>query len=461
MKKLILMGLAMGMALTGLSADDAAKSDVAPSGNMQIDLAMALKLANARNVQIAIAKERVKEATAQLRQKQYLLIPDVNIGASWHRQDGPLQATGGAVQDVRRTSTYLGVGAGALGAGSTMRPGLSISANLADVVFAPLAARQNREAMKAASEAVNNTVLLQVVEAYFELVRASANVGVAAESLRNTKELAKITGDFASSGEGLQSDSQRAQVEALIRSSEVEQAKEGFHIAVANLAALLHLELGVQLSPSASNPVAVDLFDGKQSLTDLVAQALENRPESKQYSALVREAKHQLTQAKIGPFVPNVAVGVSQGSFAGNTGSSAGNSDSRTDVNAMVYWSWDSFGLGSHQRVRERRAGLEVAKHSQTGAMDGIIVEVRHAHAQVDSRRRQIRIAEQAVKSAKASFELNRARIFEKQGLPIEVMQAIKSLAVARQLHVNTVTDFNRAQFRLLAAVGQAVVGGE
>ncbi len=60
--------------------------------------------------------------------------------------------------------------------------------------------------------------------------------------------------------------------------------------------------------------------------------------------------------------------------------------------------------------------------------------------------------------SARQSYESNRNRIFEKQGLPIEVLQAIQSLAAARQLDVDTVTEYNQAQFRLLAAVGQATM---
>ena len=56
-----------------------------------------------------------------------------------------------------------------------------------------------------------------------------------------------------------------------------------------------------------------------------------------------------------------------------------------------------------------------------------------------------VAIAEEAVKSARQSYELNRNRIFEKQGLPIEVLQAIQSLAAARQLYVDTVNALRLA----------------
>ena len=55
---------------------------VPQSGTLKIDLATALKLGNARNSEIALAEERVKQATAQLRQKSYLIIPTLSFGAS-------------------------------------------------------------------------------------------------------------------------------------------------------------------------------------------------------------------------------------------------------------------------------------------------------------------------------------------------------------------------------------------
>lgn len=451
MKKLI------PLAFLALSLTARAAEEVPTSGTMPVDLATALKLGNARNFQVALARERVKQAAAELRQKEYLIIPTVTLGASWHHSEGRLQESSGRIRDVSRNSAFFGAGAGAVGAGPVMQPGLSVTANLADVYFAPLAARQNHAAMKAASEAVDNRVAWQVAAAYFDLVRARAGVAVAAEAVKNVAELAKVTGDFASTGEGLQSDAQRAKVEELIRQRALEQAKETLAVTVATLAQLLHLEAGVNLEPVDANPVPVELTDASQPVEKLVAAALANRPEVRQSASLVRRAEQDLKNARYAPVVPNVSLGVSGGGLGGGVGGGIGQTDLRTDVNALVFWRWEGFGLGDRERVKARRSVVAQAEHSRTGVMDAIVAEVRQARAQVDSRRRQMAIAEEAVKSALESYELNRSRIFEKQGLPIEVLQAIQSLAAARRLHVDTVSDFNQAQFRLLTALG----GGE
>ncbi len=427
--------------------------EVPTSGTMPIDLATALKLANARNYQVALANERVKQAAAELRQKEYLLIPTLSVGASWHHSEGRLQESGGRIREVSRSSAFFGGGAGGVGAGPIMQPGLSVTANLADVYFAPLAARQNHAAIKAASAAVTDQLALRVAEAYFALVRARAGVGVAEEAVKNAGELAKVTSDFSTTGEGLKSDAQRAKVEQLIRQRGWEQAKEAFDVAAARLAQLLHLEAGVNLEPIDANPAPLKIVDGRRPVEKLVAAALENRPEVKQTASLVRRAEQDLKSARYRPVVPNVSVGVSGGGFGGGVGGGIGRTDVRTDVNALVFWQWESFGLGDQAKVQVRRSQVRQAEHNRTGVMDAIIAQVRQAYVQVNSRERQITIAEAAVKSARESYELNRDRIFEKQGLPIEVLQAIQSLAAARQVYVDTVTEYNQAQYRLLTAV--------
>jgi outer membrane protein TolC len=457
MKKLILLGVSLSLTMAGVAEEKSTELQVPTFGSMRIDLATALKLARARNSDIALAREAVKQSGAQLKQKEYLLIPTLSFGASYHHTEGPLQETDGNIlKNVNRSSGYFGAGAGAVGAGSPAVPGLSLTVNLADAYFEPLAARQNQAAVVAVGDAVNNTVLLEVAEAYLDLVRAQAHVAVTEEAVHNASELAQHTRDFAASGEGLQSDAQRAEVERLIRQGKLEAARGNLAITGAELARLLHLEADVELQPVDTNVAALSLIDAAKPLNELVAAALKSRPEIRQSQALINRAEQRLKQSKYGPLLPNIAMGVSTGRFGGGTGGAFANMDDRTDLNALVFWRLNNFGLGEKERIKERRSILAQSKRSQEGLIDVIIAEVKQAYVEVASRQRQITIAEDAVKSAQSSFALNRSRIFERQGLPIEMLQAIQSLANARQYYVNTVTAFNQAQYRLHTSLGQA-----
>ena len=440
---------------TSIIAQDAPTTEAPTSTTMRIDLETALRLAEADNPTIALARERAKEAKARLRRSQYLLLPTVSGGGSVVNQNGALQDTTGTIRDVNRTSNYYGVGAGAVGAGPLAVPGVAITADLADAIFEPLAARQDHAAMVAASHAMTNNVLLDVASAYFELVRARANLAVAEEASTNIGELARVTGSFAETGEGLRSDAERAQVEKLLLDREFEQAREEVAVRGALLAQLLHLDSHTELEPADANVLALDLVETSSPITTLVAEALENRPEAKQTTAMVKGQQKRLAHAKYGPLIPNVSVGLSYGEFDGDGGPFPTQGGSRTDVSALVFWQLEGLGLGDKERVSENRSRLEQARHLRSSALDAIIAEVRQAHARVTSRQRQLAIVEQAVQTARSSFALNRERIFERQGLPIEVLQAIESLARARRLHVDAVTEYNQAQFQLLTALGR------
>jgi outer membrane protein TolC len=86
--------------------------------------------------------------------------------------------------------------------------------------------------------------------------------------------------------------------------------------------------------------------------------------------------------------------------------------------------------------------------------LDRIAREVVEAHAQVQSRQRQLQIAEEGVQVALESYQHNRERIQDARGLPIEVLQSIQALTQARREYLRVVTDYNLAQFSLHRALG-------
>ena len=86
--------------------------------------------------------------------------------------------------------------------------------------------------------------------------------------------------------------------------------------------------------------------------------------------------------------------------------------------------------------------------------MDRISREVTEADVQVRARREQIANAEDGVKVAVHSYQLNIDRIEQAKGLPIEALQSLQALDQARREYLRTVIDFNLAQFTLLRALG-------
>ncbi|MHC4074405.1 MAG: TolC family protein, partial [Planctomycetota bacterium] len=359
-------------------------------------------LASAQNYKIAVAIEKIAEASAQVDRSKVLLLPTAAVGASYNRHEGQIQETNGNVLNVNRSSRYAGLGTGAVGAGTIQVPGVSLIVDLEDAFFEPLAARQNALAAKAGARDVSVS--------YYHLVHAKAALAIAEETLQNASYLAKLTESFAKTGEGLESDAERASVEELLRERELQKAREVFQVQSVRLAELLHLGAKIQLDPSDKDVVPIHIVPEDQSLSDLIDAALLNHPEVKQRQALADRAFERFRKIKHGPLIPKVALNFSAGNFGGESSYSGG----RSDYDAMIYW---RFTFGDEAHTREQRSVYRQARLERLGAVDRIASEVAQAHAHVESLGKQISSSVSAVERASRSLQLNRTRIYQKQGL--------------------------------------------
>ena len=165
-------------------------------GTLRIDLPSALRLADERNLDIAIYVERVAEASARLTEARTLAVPTLRVGGSESRHDGTLQETGGRIVDADRAARFSGLGVGAVGAGDVSPAGLSLSVDIADAIFQPLVARQNRDAAVASAVVNRRAMLVDVASAYLEWIRARAERSIVAEALARAVELATLTASF-------------------------------------------------------------------------------------------------------------------------------------------------------------------------------------------------------------------------------------------------------------------------
>ncbi len=425
-----------------------------------IDLATALRLADADNTQIALAREKIRQAEAKVAQAKTLLLPDLTAGVSYHRHDGPLQETNGKVIDVDRSSSYIGGGAGAVGAGDVQVAGVALNVDLADAYYTPLAARQRAQLATSNSAAVRNQVQLEVATAWFELQRARGALQIAAEAQKNADALASATRSFAETGEGLDSDQERAAVEALVRKRDIEIVRENFEVRAIRLAWLLRIDPTTALHPAGSVEARTEWVESSAGLASLIDRAVGARPELVGSDAEIAATLQELHRRRFSPLIPQIAIGASGGAFGGDSGSSAGYDDGRGDVSAAVYWQLNGLGFGHQAEVDERESLHRQAQISRADVEIAISAEVAGAFSSVRHRNTRIGIARDTVVRAQRSYELNRSRVFENQGLPIEVLQAIQSLVVARSSYLDSLVDYNIAQFQLYTAVGQSGVSG-
>ena len=416
------------------------------SNRLEIDLPAAVRLADERNVDVAIFLARVEAATARLAQARLAAVPSLRVGTTEERHEGTIQETSGNVIDVDRAARFRGVTAG-------------VGIDIADAIFRPLVARQSRTAAVAASAANRQQVLMQVASAYVRLVQVRSELGVIGRVLERAADLAVLTANYADSGEGLPADAEMAAVQPALWNQRRAVAEERIAAANAELGRLLHLDAQVELVPVESEPPALEIFSGTEDVAELIERAQSGRPENEQAEALLAAAEGDLSAERYGWFVPSLSFSVSSGDFGGGPGSSILNTDNRQDRSLTLYWQLDGLGFGQRARIEERRAHLREIVLQREKLRDAIAAEVRESHARVASLKRQIELADTAVAHARRAYELNRTRIYDQQGLPLEVLQAMQTLASAELGALEARAGLTVAQIRLHTALGNPLTG--
>jgi outer membrane protein TolC len=372
---------------------------------------------------------------------------------------------------VNRGSLYLGFGAGAVGAGTVNVPGVVWAGNVSEVIYASLFSRQVVRQRQFASDAVRNDVLLSVASAYLNLLRAEAARAIAIEIRGDAREVARVTANYARTGQGRQADADRAATELQQREVDVVQAEGEALTASARLCQVLDLDPSLRLQVNDAWAIPAGLVPEPIPLPELIAISLLQRPELQERQAAIQAALLELEGAQVLPFSPSVVLGYSAGSFGGGSNLAAqglvqpdgtvlqqsrfGNFAGRQDVDAVVFWTLRNLGVGNVALIRAAQSNHRAEQLRQTEVLDRVRMQVAVAYARARARLAQIEINERAVGTSQKAFKEDFARTRNREGLPIEVLDSLRLLGRSRYAYLDSIIDYNRAQFDLYVALGQ------
>src|SRR5262249_18603238 len=131
------------------------------------------------------------------------------------------------------------------------------------------------------------------------------------------------------------------------------------------------------------------------------------------------------------------------------------------DVAASLFWDLRGLGFMDCAIMRQRDAEHETARLEKIRVQAQVAADVIASYEVGQGATRQIDEARQTLVEALESLQLNFLNIRQGAELPratrpIEVLQPIQALAQARLDYLDSVLSYNRAQFRLKRAIGQA-----
>ena len=441
------------------SLADTTVDETAGQAESEIDLWQALQLGGANGLLVQLAQQRVEESHSRLLAAQANWLPSVRFGVGYNRHDGQLQTAQGEVIASSRNSLFAGGGLGLgqvpLAGGAGGPPRMMINFSLADACFEPLVADRLLTAEVANQDSTFNDAHLRVALAYIDLLEAHALQTNAIQSQEDVQALVKLTTLFAQQGAGSQVEVARAKTELSQHRLTLLDATRLIHLRNAQLARLLHLDATQQLTPREEVLHPIVLVEEDHDLHHLINEGLERRPELLRQQSALDAAALRTCQESWRPWLPNVQVGGSAGSFGGGPSGSFDQQAGRADLDVLAFWEWQNMGLGNQAALWQRDSQLRQMETGLALLRDQIAAEVVAASHEILNYRSQMNAAQESLTTAKSSYQWNYQRVQQAEGLPIELLQAIQARIKARNAYTRSVTQYNRAQFRLLRAIGQ------
>ena len=456
---------------TTIPLPGALASGAIDENSMPIDLFAALKLAGVENLELFQAQQRVELAVAQQQWAAAQWLPNLNLGTNYDSHTGNLQQASGKIINVERSALYAGAGANAVAAGTVSIPGLQWNLNVSESIYNYLTLGQRTDQARFENQASANEILREVAGAYTNLVEARALLSVAILTRNDAREVARLTENYAKTGDGRQADADRAATEWKRREEEVLSATAEVGMASRKLAELLNLRSSIPLHPHETQIVPIPIVPQAIPLAELIAIALVDRPELKARQAAIRAALLELDSAKMLPFSPQLMLGISNGVFGGGSNlidgptppvpglppnqPRFGDFKDRADIDAILYWSVRNLGFGNKALIDTARARARNADLEQQAILDRVRREVADAFVKTHTAFAELSLRARAVESGSEGFTGDMVRVQGREGKPIELLDSLRHLATERRDYLRAIATFNRAQINLYTALGK------
>jgi outer membrane protein TolC len=421
---------------------DAPPPDLKKSGESYVlDLATALRLANARNLDIQIAQQNLALARANHEAAQAQFFPWLAPGIVYRRHDDLIQDVSGNLFDVHKQS---------------YAPGIMLVAqvDIGDALYKSLAAKQQAEAALHNTEAQRQAGVYAAARDYFDLLFAQASVNVAREAVQISTNYQAQVAEAVQAGLAFKGDELRVSFEREHNELLLRQALQNERTASAQLAQTLHLDPALELQAVSEELVPLIEVETNSPLSSMVSQALETRPETAQARASVASARATRSGAVYGPLIPTAGAQIFVGGLGGDSSAGPSRFGNQEDYVLGLSWRIGPGGLLDFTRRRAADAQLHGAELTWEKLEDEIARQVVDAATRVQSQRDQIQSARRALRTAEEGLRLAQLRREFAVGLVLENIQAARDLTRAHFDYLQAVAEFNSAQYALKRALG-------
>jgi len=408
---------------------------------LSLDEALRLASGQASAFQTAILNERI--ATEDVRQAQAAFLPKVSTPLSYIYTSPALGLPPG---EPRIQSFIANNAIGEYNALVNISGDFDIAGRLRSTLA------KNRALLAAAhagTEVARRELAQAVIEAYYGLALADAQVRAAQTNLAAAEEFEHITSLLLSGGEVASVDLTRAQLQTLARRDELEKARGNEAVAAGSLRVFVGYDFARPISTSdlaLALPVSSELQQFK-------AEDVSRRPEFTQLEQQLRAAREEIRIARADR-LPSLSYSVNGGFDTDSM--KAPRLKEHTGVSAAISFSIPIFDWGaSRSRERQARLRVEVAENERTIAQRGFTQQFYAAQAQAANAAARINLAREGITKAQDNLNASIARYRAGEAQIVEVTDAQTTLVEQRSALYQAIFDYQTALARLRLATGQ------
>ena len=484
----------------GGKADDLKPPPLEPGDlRFPINLATALRLADARPLIVVAAQASAWVAEAKLQKAKVLWVPSLNLGADYIRHDGfgpdlnrgvnvpqgenalGQNAPGSLGKPHNQNINFLYGGAGFTYSPSTPNyfyqpvPSQPLLPSpqmqfLTDMIFQPLHERQKLNSARWEIQEAKNDALLRTAKAYFNVHKYRGQYAGALDVVARGRQLVKAINDLS---KDLVSGVEVERARNLLADMEQQavSARQFWRRASADLTRVLRLDPRAVIVPLEHDHLQITLLDPERSLDDLIPIGLTNRPELASHQAEVQATLVVIRREKLRPLLPSILLNGFQTPYellqAGGYGVGNGGKlniwSSRDDISPQVLWTADQMGFGNLARIKEQRGRASRALVELFKVQDDVAAEVTQTQADLQSAAARVVQAERELRAALINYNGSYEGLKQTQRFgnvlvqifrPQEVVFSLQLLKTAYDNYFATVADYNQAQFELFHALG-------
>ena len=320
-------------------------------------------------------------------------------------------------------------------------------------------AKDRRNATLNRNEQTKQSLIFQVTQAYYNVLKAQELVKVDREILERSRENTNRVRAFVEAGIQIEADVATAQVTEANDELSLLNDQNALEIAMATLPRIMGLDPATLITVAEDTDYELYRDKGQIEVIELsveeaIQRAFETRPEFKELQSTINRMEWDLTLARLSRWPQlnaeyNYNVNLDDYLHERENFTDFRSWEVRTTLNFPLF-----DGGFTKRRIQEAELSLEQVREDASDLERSIALDVRQAYLNLRRAERAVEISNTQVRNAELSLQVIRGRFEQELSILLELLNAQTEFARALTNQVRAFYDYKIAQVALQRAMG-------